>query len=413
MTTTPPGTIQLRERSRAFPTPPTNSKHARLDDASVASRTTKNHSNSNSNSNSNSISQASNSDTSADAGTSAKVPVVQARNANALAYANPLPGDAFVTFEEEAHKYTVHGEPVERSTTRVLKDYFEQLQFDPVENTNTYYPRWKRNPLHKYHARIHEVLDGGGTDEQAKATIRADWTALGEAASRLGTLFHLYAEFVENDQLEEVDESKLVEFSEIRREVEQYHRFKRSDFVRVHNIRPLRSELCVFDRDHALGLNVCAGQVDMLYKDDLGLHYLIDWKRTGCHHTLDAGDTAFGGRCGFGPVSHLPDTDYQRYSLQTSAYNIMLLSTHNIDVGDRMYIVRVHDDRPEYELVKCRDLRVEARAMLDEERDRLVDQRLVDSGASDGAEGNPVHRPRSSPPPPPPPPPHSNVVRIS
>ena len=68
-----------------------------------------------------------------------------------------------------------------------------------------------------------------------------------------------------------------------------------------------------------------------------------------------------------------------KYSLQTSIYNLMLQQTHGIDVGKRMYILRMHTDRkgkypgkPEYELVQCRDLRSEACELLRLEEERLA-----------------------------------------
>lgn len=309
----------------------------------------------------------------ADAAAAANPPAsVHGRNATTLAKRNPLRGDDLVSFEEADHKYTVHGGSVDRSTTRVLADYFEQ--FDPVENTLKYYDRWRTNPEHKYYARIHEVLDAGGSAEDARAAIRGDWTKLGEAASRLGTLFHLYAEFVEND---EIDEAPTDAFSEISHEVRQYHAFKESEWATSLGLEPVRTELCVFHR--VANLNVCAGQVDMLYRGSDGLYYLMDWKRTAKHHTLNASDKAYADRRGLGPMAHLPDTDFQRYSLQTSTYNRMLFTTHGIDVGERMFLVRVHADRGEYELVKCRDLRVEAQAMLDGEHRRLVRHGITSS----------------------------------
>jgi hypothetical protein len=110
----------------------------------------------------------------------------------------------------------------------------------------------------------------------------------------------------------------------------------------------------------------------MLYRDKKGAYYLIDWKRTTHNHVLDPNERAYGDRRGLGPMNHLPDTDYHKYSLQTSAYNLMLRSTHGIDVEDRMFLVRVHEDRDTYQLVPCRDLRTEAQTMLDNELVRLT-----------------------------------------
>ena len=83
--------------------------------------------------------------------------------------------------------------------------------------------------------------------------------------------------------------------------------------------------------------------------------------------------------CALPPLAHLPDTHLQKYSLQTSIYNLMLHQTHGIDAGKRMYLLRMHTDRkgnhpgqPEYELVPCLGLRTEARDVLRFEAERLA-----------------------------------------
>ena len=50
----------------------------------------------------------------------------------------------------------------------------------------------------------------------------------------------------------------------------------------------------------------------------------------------------------------------------------MMLQTHGVDVGDRMYILRVHEDRDSHELVQCRDLRSHAQMALAAEEQRLA-----------------------------------------
>ena len=47
--------------------------------------------------------------------------------------------------------------------------------FDPVANTDTYYPSWKISKKHKYYPIIRDTLAAGGDDEAAKAAIRASW----------------------------------------------------------------------------------------------------------------------------------------------------------------------------------------------------------------------------------------------
>lgn len=147
------------------------------------------------------------------------------------------------------------------------------------------------------------------------------------------------------------------------------------------------------------GRSVSAGQIDAFYVDKDGKAYLFDFKRVANNHKLDPKEKGFTpGRgtppaCGLGPMAHLPDTHYQKYSLQTSVYNLMLKDTHGIDVGDRMYLLRMHADRNAFELVQCRDLRAEAAEALRSEAARLDAQPPPASPAAPAAPqgGSPSH----------------------
>ena len=70
-------------------------------------------------------------------------------------------------------------------------------------------------------------------------------------------------------------------------------------------------------------------------------------------------------------MSHSPDTKHSQYSLQTSIYAELLKSSHGIDVGTNLYLVRVHEGLESYELVRCTDLRDEAIEILATELERL------------------------------------------
>ena len=295
--------------------------------------------------------------------TLATTPPIHCRNASALAAAHPLPADPHLRFEEAGHTYTAWGQRVERSTTRLLHDECFH-EFDAVACTDAFYDGWKTNPSSKYHERVHELLAAGLDDEAVKAQIRADWKALGEEASRLGTALHAHCEFDMNGQPPPPLDPAIAT------EVAQYEAFKASDFVRERGLRPFRSELSVAYRGDD-GLVACAGQIDALYRDAEGNVYLLDFKRVDPKHKLAPAARGFKGLRGKGVAAHLHDAHYWRYSLQTSAYNVMLRASHGLDAGDRMYLLRMHKKLPTYELVQCADLRAEAAAMLERELARL------------------------------------------
>jgi hypothetical protein len=294
----------------------------------------------------------------------ADAPTVHCRNASVLAGKHPFPADAHCVFEEEGHKYTIFGKPVERSTTRVLGDFFGA--FDPVACTDQFFDGWAKNARSQYHEQIQRLRAEGFADDEIAARIRGDWTRLGEEASRLGTLLHLTCEYDCNG--EPLPDGTDV--SEIPTEVEQYECFKASAFYRNLGLTPFRTELTVAWRVGEM--NVCAGQIDALYVDKDGHYYIVDFKRVVAKHVLSPDEQGFRGAMGLGPAAHLADTHFQKYSLQTSIYNIMLHQTHGVDAGQNMYLLRMHDDREAYELVKCADHREVARKVLAIEHARLV-----------------------------------------
>ena len=101
-----------------------------------------------------------------------------------------------------------------------------------------------------------------------------------------------------------------------------------------------------------------------LPSDKHGDHYIFDWKCS--KHTLQPWVKAFNNECGSHTITkHIPNTHYHKYSLQLSLYAEMLKSSQQIDVGDRLYLVRFHTSVDTFELVKCTNYRKEASMILD------------------------------------------------
>ena len=53
----------------------------------------------------------------------------------------------------------------------------------------------------------------------------------------------------------------------------------------------------------------------------------------------------------------------------------MLMHSHGLDVGDRLFLVRMHEDRDSYQVVQCYDWRSVARSLLQVEHTRLMAKR--------------------------------------
>ena len=55
----------------------------------------------------------------------------------------------------------------------------------------------------------------------------------------------------------------------------------------------------------------------------------------------------------------------------------MLGQSRDVEVADRMFLVRMHEDRPAFQLVACKDWRGVARSLLNEEYARLTREQEV------------------------------------
>ena len=166
----------------------------------------------------------------------------------------------------------------------------------------------------------------------------------------------------------------ITEFADIAKEVAQHTTFMSSDFITQFSLCPYATELLVWYTVN--NQIVSAGQVDAVMRSrDTDAFFLIDWKRVSSKRKLTADEPSFQDRCGFGDCKDIPDTHFHKYSLQCSIYAIMLMHSHGFDVGDRMFLVRMHVDRDSYELVQCCDWRRVAQSLLQSEYARLRTKR--------------------------------------
>ena len=320
----------------------------------------------------------------------ASADAVNCRNADTLARLHPFPNDPNLLFDEASHTYTIFGAVPQRSCTSLIAAFF--AGFHPQAITDKYLERWRDDPSSTYYPQIQSVLEGGGSEADAAKCIRDEWAERGSEASRLGTELHRYCEF-------ELNGTPVASPPELEAEVEQYHAWRQSPVVLEYQLKPIRTELTVAWR---VGERVvCAGQIDALFADKYGYYYvrvcrgcnrnpcvlyahaarrwsllgqMVDFKRT--KKSIDANASAFG-RTGAGPVSHVPDTAFYKYSLQQSMYELMLEQTHGLRCEGGLYLLRMHAEIETYEMVQCADMKAEAKALLDHEHARLLAERAA------------------------------------
>lgn len=204
--------------------------------------------------------------------------------------------DKRIRFYPEPHVYTVDNKSLPSVSTIVSR-------FFPVFDT-------------KYWSE-HKAFSMGMTAEE----VALSWKINGENAAISGTLLHKQ---IENYFLGlDYDEPKELEY------------FK--NFVKDHQtLKPYRTEWRVFDEIHGF-----AGTIDFITSNGNGFD-IFDWKRS--KKVLDSGCrpiTENPFQSGIGPLSHIPDTSFNRYCIQQNLYRFILEANYQISIKS-MYIVVLH-----------------------------------------------------------------------
>jgi hypothetical protein len=274
-------------------------------------------------------------------------PVLNVRNAH--------PRDKNIHFEEEGHKYTISndngndngndntglGESGYTSVTTWVHTHFPHFDADLIICKMMYGKSWK--PGHKYWG-----LSAAG--------IKDLWNSKRENAAGAGTKLHYEIECFMN--------SKVLVFDYTHLELLQQHNIlikydKRyldfgiewsyfmnfvSDFP---HLKPYRTEWAVYHEE--LGL---AGSIDMVYKNPDSSLSIYDWKRSADITKVNSWNkTALTKE-----ISWMPDSNFWHYTLQLNTYKMILESKYGETVKD-LFLVRLHPDSDNYELIQVPDLK--------------------------------------------------------
>lgn len=239
--------------------------------------------------------------------------------------------DNLIHFDEPSHVYTVKGSSKGIcSVTTFLHQFFPHFDADATINKMMKSPKW---PESKWY---------GMTKEE----IKAAWNANGKEASEAGTAMHLGIEMVMNDA-----ESEVVPEVKETKEWEYFWNYWREDSK---TYEPWRTEWEVWDEELKL-----AGSIDMIYRNKHdGTFAIYDWKRAKDMRM----DNPFG--TGFGPVSHLPDTNYWHYTLQLNVYRWILEKHYNLKISE-MALVVLHPNNKNYKRYKLNRLEEEVDEMME------------------------------------------------
>jgi len=250
-----------------------------------------------------------------------------------LADLNRHPRDERIQFEANGHIYTIDGEKGKfTSVTTWGGSHFPKFNPDETIKGMMASPKWTQS---KYYGMTPEA-------------IKRQWNTSGIVASTLGTKLHEDIEITLDGQ--ELNNTNI-----------EYGHFLKFRKERLNGTNePYRTEWTIFDEEHKL-----AGSIDYAAMRPDGSIDLYDWKRTKEIKMSGFGRTAVSPF-----LSHIPDANFWKYSIQLNIYRSILERCYGVRVNS-MTIVCLYPDNPSYECYDVPRLENELGLMLGERKRRL------------------------------------------
>ena len=224
-----------------------------------------------------------------------------------LAKKNAHERDSHISFEEGPHIYTIDGDSDYMSVTSWNSTHFPKFDSDVVITKMMASPRWSKSPYF------------GMTREE----IKMKWKNDGIEASEAGTKMHNNIEYFYNE-MDVEDDGSL-----------EWKYFKEFNESIGPDLDPYRTEWMVWDKELRL-----AGSVDMLFENPDGTLQIYDWKRSKKVVKENRWASAIVD-C----ISHLPDSNFWKYSLQLNTYKWILEKNYGKKISN-MFLVWLHPNNP-------------------------------------------------------------------
>jgi len=247
-----------------------------------------------------------------------------------LSFKNKHPRDEHIVFYEPTHTYYINGSSDGViSCTKFLHEFFPHFDPDVTIEKMMKSKKWTSS-----------VWYGKTATE-----IKNEWNSKGQEASKAGTAMHLAIEQFLHGSPEEISSETYT--------TKEWKYFMNFWNDVSNNLVPYRSEWEVWMDEFKL-----AGSIDMVfYRKSDNSYVIYDWKRSKDIKT----ENNFAN--GYGPVSHLPDSNYWHYTLQLNTYKYFLEQHYGLNVSD-MYLVIIHPDAKNYMQLRLNHLDTEVVEML-------------------------------------------------
>lgn len=211
-----------------------------------------------------------------------------------------------VEFHPEPHHYLFNGE-ILNSVTNVIRKWFPQFDAEAV-------------------AKKKVEREGNRTSVEA---LLSEWTRKRDAAAAFGSKVHLMVDSI----LQAKDERAADHLAETERE-KAYLAAVKEALVRIgRGYDFIESEKIIFSPQHKV-----AGTLDLLLRSkSTGEYVIADWKTN-----REIKYSAFRQEMGSGPCHRLANCNFNHYSLQASAYGVLLTNEGYIPPVESVRGVLLH-----------------------------------------------------------------------
>jgi len=245
----------------------------------------------------------------------------------------------FVVYHDEPHVYYLNGKKADLSATKLIGKF--KKPFD-----SAYWSQKKAD-------------DEGITKEE----MLARWKLKGDIACEKGTAVHEYAEnrlankvfpypSAKIRSLFKGEDPVIDKFNTIVPIVDKFIEDCKGRMISI------ASELVIGDLEYNLG-----GMIDQVfYNKKSGKIELWDWKT---NEKIDS-DSKYTFNA---PVSHVPSSKLEEYSLQLSLYKHIIEKNTNLKLGDS-YLAWFNENNETYQVFKCLDYSSEVVEMINSYRGR-------------------------------------------
>lgn len=269
-----------------------------------------------------------------------------------LAKQNAHPRDEYITFVEEGHVYIISFEPDVKytSVTTWNHSYFNGFDADKIIDRMMCGKSWK--PGHKY---------WGLTADQ----IKSMWNTNTASLAKAGTDLHFQIECFHNQPnlppgYSNLDLYNLYQKNPVQNPEVEWSYF--IQFIKDHpQLKPYRTEWLIYHEEAKL-----SGSIDMVYQNPDGTFSIYDWKRSKQISKANAFNVFANSQI----ISHLPDANFWHYALQLNTYKYILEAKYNMKI-DSLFLVRLHPNARDYELIELPDLQNDIQDLLEERIDSM------------------------------------------